>query len=231
MNIVIIEDEVVMSMFLEESLTDLGHKVLGCFTKADNLFHFLDNNKNNIDLILMDILIYGSIDGIQAAIQIKEKYKEISIIFITSYKDSETINEAKKASPDGYIIKPITKNDLEAIMMVVNKENTLIEKKQTTKIKVSTYLFDTQTSLIYEKDRLIKLSKKEQICLSLLVKNKNNYVSHENFIVNIWQGEENNSSNSLRELIFRLRKKLPNLILDSTPNIGYILTNENFSNS
>ena len=222
MKIVIVEDEAIMAMYLEESLIELGHEVLACFSNANDLFLYLADHE--VDLVFMDILINGPMDGIEAGIQLKNKYSNILLIFLTSYNDRETINLARDAKPDGYIIKPITKNDLDAAIMVLHKHDRFKKINNSKTIMLSTYLFDKGTGLISEHGVVIKLSYKEQLCLSFLIKNKNNYVSVDTLLSVIWEEEHTPGLNSLRELIYRLRKKLPNLTLESSPNIGYILT-------
>ncbi|MFX4253351.1 response regulator, partial [Aliarcobacter butzleri] len=66
--------------------------------------------EKNIALIFMDINIKGPKDGLQLATEISKKYN-IQIVFITSYQDTQTIQEASLSTPLGYLIKPIIKAD------------------------------------------------------------------------------------------------------------------------
>ena len=221
MNIIIVEDEGIMALFLKESLEDLEHDVIGIFNNSNDLFEFMETSPK-VDLILMDILIRGKMDGIEVSNIIRQKYMNISLIFITSYKDSETILSAKMASPQGYLIKPITKHELEAALMIVNVNKNIIQNKKTDLINIATYTYNKKKKTLYEEEDLIKLSNKELICLDLLIQNKNNYVSKEQLILSIWE-DDIHSSNSLRELIYRIRKKLPEIKIVSNLSIGYCL--------
>ncbi len=221
MNIVIIEDEGLTALFLQEIIKDLHHTVVGIFDNGQELLLFLKNNQ--VDLIFMDININGSLDGIQTANLVHNKYPNISFVYLTSYKDSETIKSAQAVKPLGYLIKPVLESDLEAILMVVDGYKKSYVKDETTEILFEQYSYNTKTKTLYTDNRVIALSKNEILCIDALVRNRNTYISSEQLIATIWKNEENRVD-SLRELIYRLRKKLPNLPLHSSPNIGYILT-------
>jgi len=226
-NVVIIEDEGIMGLFLEENLKELNYNVLATFSEANSFYNFLNQNNNNIDIVLMDILISGAIDGIEAGRYLKTRYPHILLIFISSYKDSETINLASEVNPHAYLVKPINKHDLEASLSVVKKFKKDIPKKKIEEniIEISSYKYNKKEKSIYIDDLAVKLSLKEKICLELLITNKNNIVPIEALITQVWMGEDNNGINSLRELIYRLRKKLPNLNIKSSQGLGYILKN------
>ena len=222
MKTIIVEDEGLMTLFLKETLIELGHEVIATFNNADDLLSSTDAIKQ-ADLILMDILIKGKTDGIQASQEIKSKYPTASIIFITSYKDSDTIQNAQLSSPLAYLIKPINKSDLEATLMVVQSQiKQTVKANDDFKIKISDYEYDKNESLIYENNQLIKLSKKEQICLKELMKSFNQYISQEQLLYSVWN-DDVASETSLRELVYRLRKKLPKLMIENNKNYGYIL--------
>lgn len=221
MNVVIIEDEGLSALFLEEVIKDLHHNVVGVFDNSSTLFPFLE--KHQVDLILMDININGPLDGIQTANIAHNKYPDISFVYITSYKDSETIKSAQAVKPLGYLIKPILEGDLEAVMMVVDGCKKSSDRVAPTEIKLEKYSYDIESKILNRDNEAIFLSKNEKACIDALVSNIDIYISSEQLISTIWKDEENRLI-SLRELVYRLRKKLPNLPLKSTPNVGYILS-------
>ena len=226
MNIVVVEDEGITSLFLSETLKELGHNVLAIVDNANSLFEFEQKNKN-IDLIFMDIQIKGSIDGIKAAQKIYAVNKKIEYVFVTSYKDSETIKEAQSVEPIGYLIKPVIESDIEAIMMIAEvKTSKYIPESQNEKnIIIDTFTYNIDSRILFNSNQIVELTHKELTCIDYLFKNKNNYVSIEQLINVVWDGEEK-GVNSLRELMFRLRKKVPSLNIKNTPKIGYILTDK-----
>ena len=220
MKIIIVEDEGITALFLRKSLLSLEHDIVGAFDNAAELLTFLDENR--VDLILMDINIKGAIDGIQCAHKVYAKYPDISIVFLTSYKDANTLQDAQGVKPYGYLIKPISKSDLAAILMVVESHCSPQALKSVI-VTLGHYRYHTAEHILYEGDHPIVLSQKEQVCLDILIQNINNLVSKKQLEQSIWP-DSSDHNGSLRELIFRLRKKLPYLSITSTRNTGYTLT-------
>lgn len=222
MNIIIVEDEGITALHIKEAITALNHKVINIFDNGDNLLDFLSTNCK-VDLIFMDIQINGSMDGIEVSKEIYKKYPHIFIVFITSFKDSDTIKSSQLIYPKGYLIKPISDFDIEAILMVIESEN----RKQTvaSKIYINTYIYDKKSKNLYDGEYIILFSKNEKICFEQLIKNMNSYVSPEQLILEIWGYKEEQKISSLRELVYRLRKKISNISIKSSSNLGYMLIN------
>lgn len=221
MNILIVEDEYLTSKFIQESLYSLG------FSSVFITDNAIDANilikEKNIALIFMDINIKGPKDGLQLATEISKKHN-IKIVFITSYQDTQTIQEASLSTPLGYLVKPIIKADIESIMMICkNFFNHSNNEKDSIFINIDIYKYNKINNLLYENEKLITLSKLENKAIEIFIKQLNTPISNETLISYLWQEEKNNSS--LRELISRLRKKAPNLKIKNYSNIGYILEN------
>ena len=106
--VLVVDDEVIITMQLAERISAMGHKVVGIASSGEEAIAKARATKP--DIILMDIVMPGKTNGIAAA---KAIYKELDIpvIFITSHADDKTIREVKKVNPYGYILKPF--NDLE----------------------------------------------------------------------------------------------------------------------
>ena len=221
MNILIVEDEYLTSKFIQESLYSLGF--LSVFITDNAIDADILIKEKNIALIFMDINIKGPKDGLQLATEISKKYN-IKIVFITSYQDTQTIQEASLSTPLGYLIKPIIKADIESVMMICkNFFNHSNNEKDTIFINIDIYKYNKINNLLYENEKLIALSKLENKTIEIFIKYLNTPISNETLISYLWQEEKSNSS--LRELISRLRKKVPNLKIKNYSNIGYILEN------
>lgn len=67
------------------------------------------------DLVLMDIQLAGDLDGIQAATHIGQKY-DIPVVYLTAYADEDSLRRAKITDPLGYILKPYTQRELQAVI-------------------------------------------------------------------------------------------------------------------
>jgi DNA-binding response OmpR family regulator len=220
MNIVVVEDEGITAFFLKDAINETKHKVVGVFDNGNSVLSFLKDN--NVDLIFMDINISGALDGIQTAQKAHIQYPNISFVFLTSYKDSNTITEAQIVKPLGYLVKPVTQSDIEAILMVVEGRRNSTNNSNSDEIICQNFKYNLKTKVLYQNEKIIHLSSNEQACLDIFISNRNHYISAKQLIKNIW-GDDQNRESSLRELIYRLRKKLSCITLSSTPNIGYML--------
>lgn len=109
--ILIVEDQLIITMDLEYMLEELGYQVCGISTTYEDAVFAIKNNQP--DLILIDIILCGEKTGIDLAHEINRHY-HIPFIFLTSHADRSTIEAAKSTKPAGYIVKPFNRNDVYA---------------------------------------------------------------------------------------------------------------------
>ena len=120
-NILVVEDDKILAMGLVEKLKDLGYAVSGLATSGAEAIEMVKKSKP--DLILMDIVLKGSMDGIETARFIINLY-DVPVIYLTAYADDEILKRAEKTCPYGYILKPYKDTELKAnIKMAIYKHN------------------------------------------------------------------------------------------------------------
>lgn len=125
--ILIVEDEAVTSLALSDSLDSLGYEPIGPASSGEEAISLATSQ--HPDLVLMDIRLKGSMDGIVAADKIWNKHA-IPIVFLTAYADEETLSRAKITRPFGYILKPFKDLDLHAtIQVALENFQSLLHKK------------------------------------------------------------------------------------------------------
>ena len=107
-SIYIVEDEYLIVSTIETALRKQGYTVIG--NAEDVLTALKDIQILRPDLILIDIQLDGSKDGIDLALELDKQ--KLPYLYLTSQTDSETINRVKQTNPLGYIIKPFTENSL-----------------------------------------------------------------------------------------------------------------------
>jgi len=219
MNIAIVEDDALTALFLTETLEDLGHTVLGSFDSAQPLFTMLE--ESTVDLVLMDIEINGKLDGIQCAQTVYNKHN-IRSIFITSYQNSATIHDAMDVSPLGYLIKPVSEPDIEAALALASRSIRTAPVEEETFKCSGKYAFYPEYNTLKFEGSVIKLGKNELKLVELLFKRCNNIVNTEEIKKCVWD-DDNYNDESLRQLIYRVRKKLPELNIVSSSKIGYLI--------
>ena len=113
--ILIVDDEAYVSTQLEERLISMGYDVVGRASSGETS---IDMAKSlHPDLILMDIVMPGKIDGIAAAEIIKEEV-DIPVVFLTGYAEDQFIERAKSVEPFGYIVKPFQEREIKATIEV-----------------------------------------------------------------------------------------------------------------
>lgn len=130
-NILIVEDEVIVAKDIEVTLSNLGYCVSGSVSSGEDAISHIESHKP--DLVLMDIMLEGKLDGIEAAQIIRRQYS-IPVIFLTAYSNEKTLDRAKTAKPYGYILKPFQETDLytsiEIAFYKYNIERKLIEETE-----------------------------------------------------------------------------------------------------
>jgi len=107
--ILIVEDSNTAAMHIKHVIEGRGWHVLETARSAEEAIKVAEKEKP--DLILMDIILDGEVDGTDAAKKINSR-SDIPIIFLTARKDKEKLNRAKKVRPYGYLTKPFKESDL-----------------------------------------------------------------------------------------------------------------------
>lgn len=121
--ILIVEDEVIVSMVLEETIVKLGYQVVGTVISGPDAIE--KTGETRPDLVLMDIRLDGEMDGIEAAEKITALYN-IPVVYLTAHSDEKTLDRAIKTQPYGYLIKPFRERELyTTIEMAINKHQAI----------------------------------------------------------------------------------------------------------
>lgn len=106
--ILVVEDEEITAEYLRYRLVSLGYDVPVVAASGEDAIEA--TRTYHPDLVLMDIMLKGVLDGVEAADQIQREL-DIPVVFITALSDPQTFDRAKKTGPFGYIVKPF--DDLE----------------------------------------------------------------------------------------------------------------------
>ena len=114
-SILIVDDEWTTRVELDEMLTSAGYQVAG---KAETGQQAVEMAAElTPDLILMDIVMPGDMDGISAAEKIKAD-SNIPIVFLSGYGDPEFVERAKRVEPFGYVMKPFDETEVRAFVEI-----------------------------------------------------------------------------------------------------------------
>lgn len=135
-NVLVVEDESIVSKDIQHSLKKLGYNVVGSSSTGEKAIELAGEERP--DIILMDIMLKGDMNGIQAAEKIRELYS-IPVVFLTAYADESTLSKAKITEPYGYILKPFKEIDLH------------------TTIEMAVYKHGKEQEMVKERDLLFSL--------------------------------------------------------------------------
>ena len=116
--ILIVEDESIVAMDLEQRLDDMNYNVVGIAGNGKEAIKKAE--KLSPDLVLMDILIKGDLNGIETAQKIRDLYN-IPFIYLTGSFDTTILERTKTSEPSGYISKPFDDTEIQnAIQLTIN---------------------------------------------------------------------------------------------------------------
>lgn len=233
-SLVIVEDEVITQRFLQDIVSQYDVEVTGCF---DNAQDTLENIKKiKCDMMLMDINIKGSMDGIQLAREILRD-NTIPIIFITAHNDDDTLEELLELAPYGFIGKPFSSKDVLVTLQIAYKRYTThsktststvaqVDKPEVSEVRINDkYYFSKEKDELYANEIALKLNPKQRMLIRILVSSINQSVPNGLLVSQIWENEDVADS-ALRTLVYSLRKLLPDLPLISQSKVGYQLISE-----
>lgn len=111
--ILVVEDEILIANDISQALRSFGYEVMDIVVSGRGAIEFVKKDKP--DLILMDIMLEGEMNGIEAALEINEE-NSIPIIYLTAFSDVKTLRKASESNPYGYILKPFEERELLSII-------------------------------------------------------------------------------------------------------------------
>ena len=125
--ILVVEDEHIVAMGIKKMLKSLGYQVTGIASTGEDAI--IKAESTFPDLVLMDIMLKGKIDGIEAAREIITRFG-LPVVYLSAYSDSQILERAKQTGPFGYIIKPFEEKDLHSSIEVALQRYAVEKKKQ-----------------------------------------------------------------------------------------------------
>jgi PAS domain S-box-containing protein len=143
--ILVVEDEVIVARTIASQLTQLGYSVVG--TASSGATAIDKANRTQPDLVLMDVMLKGGMDGITAASQICSQ-RDVPIVFLTAYADENTLQRAKSTLPLGYIVKPFSPGELRVAVELALFKHQVDKELRTNRAYLSTLLHSMNDAVI-----------------------------------------------------------------------------------
>lgn len=182
---------------------------------------------NSINLIISDINM-PIMDGLEFLKRLREINSDIAFIFVTARNEADVMLKAIQLEISNYILKPI---NLHNFLFIVNKTidkeyKKYLEKLNNNIIKLSKdFYWDKKSKRLLKDDITIKLTKKELLLLDLLLTTNNKTYSFSEIIYHLWDDDDEVKDNisNLKNMISRLRNKIPELNIENIYGLGYKL--------
>jgi PAS domain S-box-containing protein len=108
-SILVVEDEKIVAADIQSTLTSLGYSVPLVVSSGEEAVRRVLEIRP--DLVLMDIMLDGQMDGVQAARVMRQRFS-VPVVFLTAYADSDSLSRARASDPFGYVVKPFSEKEL-----------------------------------------------------------------------------------------------------------------------
>lgn len=215
MKVLLLEDDMLLSEIITEYLEILLYEVVTVYNgeEAENLVY-----SQTFDLLLLDVNV-PKLNGFDFLKGVRSTGNKTPAIFITSLHDSSDLLEGFDAGCDDYIKKPFDLVELKARIDNI-KRLFHIDENQTYKISKD-ISYDTLEKSLLVKDSIHKLAKREARILEYFLHHKEQTISANELIDNLWSYEDAPVEATIRTYIKNLRKLLPEDMIITIKGVGY----------
>lgn len=217
-----VEDEKDLSSLIKTYLEKAGYEVI-CFSKGKDAIDYIGGK---VDLWILDIMLEDDVNGYGIIKEIREKDKNIPVIF-TSARDQDLDKIlGLELGSDDYITKPFSPKEL--VLRVGNIIKRVYNEKETEKIKYLSYDIDLGRRIVEKDNKEIKLTTLEFDLLLLFINNIGKSFSREEILSSVWGDDYFGSDRVVDDLVRRLRKKLKEINISTIYGYGYRLSWKNW---
>ncbi len=216
--ICLVEDEVNLNNLIKSYLERENYEVVNFYNGEDVMDYI---GKDSIHLWILDIMLGDSISGYDLIKKIRETSPDVPVIF-TSARDQDLDKIiGLELGSDDYITKPYSPKEL---VLRVNNFIKRVYHKQSEKISYEGYDIDLNKRLVYFGEKEIVLTTLEFDLLLMFLNNQNQSFSRDDILKNVWGEDYFGSDRVVDDLVRRLRKKMPNIHINTLYGYGYRLT-------
>ena len=215
--IVLVEDEINLNNLIKTYLEKAGYNVIPFYNGKDAL----DNININAHLWILDIMLPDDINGYDIIKKIRENNEIMPVIFTSARdKDLDKIIGLELGSDD-YLTKPYSPKEL---VLRVNNIIKRVYSSDMYKIKYNNYIIDLEKRTVLNKEKEVNLTTLEFDLLKMFLTNKNKSFSRDDILNIIWGDNYFGTDRVVDDLVRRLRKKMPELNINTMYGYGYRLT-------
>jgi DNA-binding response OmpR family regulator len=214
MNILLLEDDTLFAQSIEDFLEEEGFCIdIAC----DGQEALSKNFENNYDLYLLDINV-PKLNGLEFLKELRAINDETPAIFLTSYKDKESLKQGFLSGADDFLTKPVDLDELilriKSILKRSHKSIDSIDLK-------NGLIFEPLSKRVYENGVDLNLPIKVIQLLQLCLENKQNIITKEMIVSKLWSCSQEYSEGSIRVYVNNLKKVLGKEALQNIKGVGY----------
>lgn len=214
--IALVEDEKDLNNLIRTYLEKEGYNVVSYYDGDSTI----NNINKDVDLWILDIMLGDTISGYDIIKKIREDNPDVPVIFTSARdKDLDKIIGLELGSDD-YIAKPYSPKEL---VLRVNNIIRRVYSKEKQKLTYKDYTIDFEKRMVLHKGESINLTTLEFDLLYMFVTNINKSFSRDDILNNIWGENYFGTDRVVDDLVRRLRKKMPELDINTIYGYGYRL--------
>ncbi len=215
--ICLVEDEENLNQLIKSYLTRAGYEVVN-FLNGEDAMNYIGNE---VHLWILDIMLGDQISGYDIIKKIREESKDVPVIF-TSARDQDLDKIiGLELGSDDYVTKPYSPKEL--VLRVNNMMKRVYDNHPSDKVTYEDYEINLSKRMVYQQGKEINLTTLEFDLLLLFINHKNKSFSRDDILKNVWGEDYFGSDRVVDDLVRRLRKKMPNLHINTLYGFGYRL--------
>lgn len=214
--IALVEDEEDLNKLIQTYLKKAGYEVIPFYNGKDAL----NNINTKVHLWILDIMLPNNISGYDIIKEIRKNNEMMPVIFTSARdKDLDKIIGLELGSDD-YITKPYSPKEL---VLRVNNIIKRVYSNELNKIKYNDYTINLEKRMALLNNKEIILTTLEFDLLNMFLQNKGKSFSRDEILSKVWGENYYGTDRVVDDLIRRLRKKMPDLNINTIYGYGYRL--------
>ena len=221
MRVLVVEDEEKIAQFLRKGLTEKGYSV-EAVADADRALERLEGGE--YDLLILDLLLPGSRDGIELCREIRARGIPSKVLMLTARDSVENKIEGLDAGADDYLVKPFSFRELLARLRALTRRT---EAAEPGPLLYRDLTYEPESREVRRRGDVIRLTAREGALFELLLRRRGKVVSRSEIQARIWEDSFDLSTNIIDVYINALRRKLDagekEKLIQTVRGVGYRL--------
>lgn len=225
MRILLVEDYQPLREEMAEILEDLVQTVTCAEDGGEALSLYMDARKENkgYDLIISDIQM-PHMNGVAFATKVRELNEQQSLVILSAYTDKEYLLELINLGIAKFLTKPIDYDELLSILYTQSQQIDSRQSQDSSPIEINlaeAYIWNLDTRILTYEGNLVELTKHELILLEFFIEKEGYICSSDAIVEKFYEYNIELDERNVRNLIFKLRKKIPQECIQSVYGLGY----------